>query len=60
MKQINFDNIEMLDNLQADINQIILTTTLNRKNNNALDNACDIQHQINNIILSYRDYLLNK
>lgn len=60
-KKINFDDVEMLMNLRADINQTILTTTLNAASTTTKEeNANDIQANINKIIATYIDYVLTK
>lgn len=62
-KKINFDDVEMLLNLQADTNNIILQQALknlNKLDENAKETINAIQHAINKTFKEYIDYIINK
>ncbi len=62
-KKINTDDIEMISNLQADINNIILQQAMkniDKLDKTAQDTINNIQHDINKTIKEYLIYILNK
>lgn len=57
------DIIEMLENLQNDINNIIVKTSIKQINKNKqvnIETIDSIKKQVNDKVNSYIDYLLNK